>query len=136
MRGKRLNKTFWIKFWQLNTCIKLCHSSNKNLQFIYKLIIKCLTTDRLHTTPSLRDEPLNIWEGGGLGQIQKKKFAHAENTGEKYRAQQTYWKKKSSKLFFIAIVQIPDNVLAKISSTVHIALLKERFQKIYLLNIK
>jgi hypothetical protein len=40
----------------------------------------------------LRDGPLDIW-----GAITKKKFAHRNNPEKKYRAQQTYWKKKSSK---------------------------------------
>ena len=43
----------------------------------------------------IRDGPLDIW-GGGWANTQKK-FAHRKSSEKKYRAQQTYWKKKSSK---------------------------------------
>ena len=45
----------------------------------------------------VRDGPLDIWGGGGGWAKTKKKFAHRKNPEKKYRAQQTYWKKKSSK---------------------------------------
>ena len=46
-------------------------------------------------TKDFRGGPLDIWGGGWA--ITKKKFAHRNNPEKKYRAQQTYWKKKSSK---------------------------------------
>jgi hypothetical protein len=46
-------------------------------------------------TPTIRDGPLDIWGGGWA--ITKKKFAQRNNPEKKYRAQHTYWKKKSSK---------------------------------------
>jgi hypothetical protein len=58
-------------------------------------------TEFLQDTPNydlifIRDGPLDIWGGGGWANT-KKKFTHRKNPEKQYRAQQTYWKKKSSK---------------------------------------
>ncbi len=54
----------------------------------------------------IRDGPLRGGGGGGGGgggSNTKKKFAHAENTGKKYRAQQTKWEKNRTSCFSLPL---------------------------------
>jgi hypothetical protein len=65
------------------------------LQYLELYLENCWYQNSDGTVIVIRGGPLDIWGGGWA--ITKKKFAHKNNPEKKYRAQQTYWKKKSSK---------------------------------------
>jgi hypothetical protein len=93
-KKRLLNRNFWNFNFGL-----FCFNVHRNRWWrqwrSYALKRYCAWRKLFFQMIHIRDGPLDIWVGGWAKT--QKKFAYRKNPEKKYRAQQTYWKKKSSK---------------------------------------